>query len=678
MPLSPGARLGHYDVTALIGEGGMGQVYRATDTQLGRDVALKIPPDAFAVDPDRLARFQREAQVLASLNHPGIAAIYGIEKSDDTQALVLELVEGPTLADRIATGPIPLDEALPIAKQIAEALEAAHEAGVIHRDLKPANIKVREDGTVKVLDFGLAKALDTTPEGDPSQSPTLTVAPTEIGVILGTAAYMSPEQAAGKPTDKRSDVWSFGVVLFETLTGQRPFTGESASHVISGVLQREPDWTALPASTPPIIRRLLRRCLEKDRSRRVHDVADARLDVDEALDGPYDEVAVRLPRASWRTRMARAIAAGALVALTAVTVVLLRPAPDPDPRTVARFSIDLPAAARPVGVNNQTLAVSPDGTHLVYVANDQLYLRALDQLEAFPIGDTVGGRMPFFSADGQWIGFWQSSQLRKVLTSRGTPVFVSDSSPPLGATWDADDRNVWATGAGIHSVSAGGGAPELLIQLEAEDGVNYGAQMLPGGRNVMFSVRPPGISSVDAQIVIQSLDTGARRTVIQGGIDGRYLPTGHLVYIRNGTVTGVPFDPETLDVTGGAVPLVENVVQAFSSGAGQFAVSDSGSLVYVSGTAQANRGRPVWVSKNGQNVEPLVEVDVGLPQFPRLSPDATRLALNIGGNLWVYDLAGRPPIKVTFDGSDFSSVRGAPALPAARRAPSSAGVVTGR
>ena len=277
MALDIGSRIAHYDVTALIGEGGMGQVYQATDTKLNRQVALKILPEAFATDPDRLARFQREAQVLASLNHPGIAAIYGIEESDDTRALVLELVEGPTLADRIAKGPIPLDEALPIAKQIAEALEAAHEAGVIHRDLKPANIKVREDGTVKVLDFGLAKAFETTPQSDPSESPTLTASATALGVIMGTAAYMSPEQARGKPVDKRADIWAFGAVLYEMLSGRRPFEGRNVSETMGAVLRLEPDWDALPSDTPPRLSTLLRGCLEKESKERVRDIGDVRL-----------------------------------------------------------------------------------------------------------------------------------------------------------------------------------------------------------------------------------------------------------------------------------------------------------------------------------------------------------------------------------------------------------------
>ena len=294
MPLEIGTRLGHYDVTALIGEGGMGRVFRATDTQLGRDVALKILPEAFASDPDRLARFQREAQVLASLNHPGIAAIYGIEEAEGTRALVLELVEGPTLADRISKGPIPLDEALPIAKQIAEALEAAHEAGVIHRDLKPANIKVREDGTVKVLDFGLAKALDTTPVGDPSQSPTLTAAATQMGVIMGTAAYMSPEQARGKPTDRRADVWSFGAVLFEMLTGRLAFRGRDVSETLAAVIQSSPEWDSFPTETPARLANLVRRCLEKEPTERVQAVGDIRL----AMKGAFETTVTTVSEAA--------------------------------------------------------------------------------------------------------------------------------------------------------------------------------------------------------------------------------------------------------------------------------------------------------------------------------------------------------------------------------------------
>ena len=348
MSLEVGSRLGHYDVTALIGEGGMGQVYQATDTKLNRQVALKILPEAFAADPDRLARFQREAQVLASLNHPNIAAIYGLEEADDTRALVLELVEGPTLADRIAQGPIPVDEALPIARQIAEALEAAHEAGVIHRDLKPANIKVREDGTVKVLDFGLAKALDPSPEADPSQSPTLTAAATQMGVIMGTAAYMSPEQARGKPVDKRADVWAFGAVLFEMLTGRRAFPGDDLTDTIATVVKSEPAWDTLPSDLPPRLAQVLRTCLQKNPKQRVHDLADVRL----AMEGAFETAVIAPPTESgvtpmlqvWQRPIPAAIVASAIATIAGFAVwTLVRP--EVVPVDVVRFTIVPPNAA---------------------------------------------------------------------------------------------------------------------------------------------------------------------------------------------------------------------------------------------------------------------------------------------------------------------------------------------
>ena len=376
MALEVGSRLGHYDVTALIGEGGMGQVYQATDTKLNRQVALKILPEAFATDPDRLARFQREAQVLASLNHPGIAAIYGIEESGDTRALVLELVEGPTLADRISKGPIPIDEALPIAKQIAEALEAAHEQGVIHRDLKPANIKVRDDGAVKVLDFGLAKALDTTPEGDPSQSPTLTAAATQMGVILGTAAYMSPEQARGKPVDKRADIWAFGAVLYEALVGARAFPGDDVTQTLARVVEREPDWDALPSSLSPVLATYLGRCLEKEPKQRIHDIADVRLAMEGAFESSTPRGGAATPSPSGGTRLAWLVAAVSLLAVAGLTLPAvrhLREAPPPE----TRVDIVSPATSDPA-----SFALSPNGRQIVFLASgddgpSQLWLRSL-------------------------------------------------------------------------------------------------------------------------------------------------------------------------------------------------------------------------------------------------------------------------------------------------------------
>ena len=381
MALSPGTRLGHYDVTTLLGEGGMGQVWQATDTQLNRQVALKILPDAFAADPDRLARFTREAQILASLNHPNIAAIYGIEEADGTRALVLELVEGPTLADRISKGPIPLDEALPIAKQIAEALEAAHERGVIHRDLKPANVKVKADGMVKVLDFGLAKALDPVPDVDPSQSPTLTAAATQMGVIMGTAAYMSPEQARGKPVDKRTDIWAFGVVLYEMLSGARPFQGEDVSLTLASVMKSDVDVKTLPREVPPIVRTVLDRCLEKDPNRRIRDIGDVSL----AMEGAFEtgvsstEESLAAPQPLWRRALPLALAAmlGALV----VGFLAWNLVPQ-DVRSVTRFTHDLPDGTGFRIAGRAIMAFSPDGRHFVYYTNRGLYLRSMGALAA--------------------------------------------------------------------------------------------------------------------------------------------------------------------------------------------------------------------------------------------------------------------------------------------------------
>ena len=389
MPLSPGTRLGHYNVTSLLGEGGMGQVWQATDTQLNREVVLKILPDAFASDPDRLARFKREAQILASLNHPNIAAIYGIEESEGTRALVLELVEGPTLADRIAQGPIPVDEALPIAKQIAEALEAAHERDVIHRDLKPANIKVRDDGTVKVLDFGLAKALDPTPTGDPSQSPTLTAAATQMGVIMGTAAYMSSEQARGKPVDGRADIWAFGTVLYEMLTGQRLFQGDDVSLTLAKVLEKEPTWEALPSAAPARMANVLRQCLQKDPRQRLQAIGDVRLAMEGAFETtvsvPFEPFAAPAPQV-WQRPVPAATVTLAFVAITGLAVWTLKPSLPLEPFPVSRLAVSVPPSA-PVSSNGQfdEVAISADGTKVVYRSGGELQVRALDQLEGAPL-----------------------------------------------------------------------------------------------------------------------------------------------------------------------------------------------------------------------------------------------------------------------------------------------------
>ncbi len=656
MSLSPGTRLGHYDVTALIGEGGMGQVWQATDTTLNRQVALKILPDAFAEDPDRLARFQREAQVLASLNHPNIAAIYGLEQGDDTRALVLELVEGPTLADRIAQGSIPVDEALPIAKQIAEALEAAHEQGVIHRDLKPANIKVRSDGTVKVLDFGLAKALDTAPPGDPAQSPTLTAAATQMGVIMGTAAYMSPEQARGKPVDKRTDIWAFGVVLFEMLTGQRVFFGETTSEMLAEVMKAEPAWDRLPPEMPASLVVVLRRCIEKGPEQRVRDIGDVRL----ALDGAFETTAgtaataVPPPVRLWQRPMLALIMVALAAGLSGVIVWrVMRPEPLALP--ITRVSLMLPEDQRLGFTGRRIVALSPDGTKLVYVADEQLYLRSMDQLAATPVRGTEGAMGPFFSADGQSVGFWAENQLKRVSVTGDMPVPLCDVANVWGASWGPDDTILFGRGEdGIWHVPGAGGTPYSLVPV-AEGELAHGPQPLPGGDWVLYTLRPAGARSWDeADIVVSSVVTGERKVVLRGGRDARYLPTGHLVYARDGELLAVPFDADRREVTGGEVALVEGVGDGGPfTGAAHFSPSRTGSLVYVPTTALAGGAEfnLVWVDRAGR--EEVAFVEPTASDLPRLSPSGDRVAVQLADagttDVAVLDLTRQTRERLTFD-----------------------------
>ena len=674
MPLSPGTRLGHYDVTDLLGEGGMGQVWQATDTQLNRQVALKILPDAFAADPDRLARFTREAQILASLNHPNIAAIHGIEESEGTRALVLELVEGPTLADRISKGPIPVDEALPIAKQIAEALEAAHEAGVIHRDLKPANIKVREDGTVKVLDFGLAKALDPNPDADPSQSPTLTAAATQMGVIMGTAAYMSPEQARGQRVDKRADIWAFGAVLFEMLSGRKPFPGDDVSQTLARVIDRDADWSLLPKEVPPALAVYLRRCLQKDPKHRVRDVGDVRM----ALEGAFDLAATQAsdvgaapaplppPRAAWRRAFPLALAVIVGVTAGGLAVWTLRPTPEAR-ADIMRFAI---AATDFTAVTTlQTdLVISPDGTKIIYTGAAGLYLRPIDQLEGSPLRGTVGGAGAFVSPDGEWVGFVNASSgnpLRKVSIFGGPPVTICTLPFPVrGATWGPDDRIIVGTNSGgLFQVPAAGGEAEPLTTLDAEQGGvgHYWPSLLPDRNAVVFVVAAQTPVSANGQLAALDLNTGEVKRLGLAGVSPRYVSTGHLVYAaQDGSLLAVPFDAERLEVKGSPVPLVEGVAVK-AVGAANFTVSDAGRLVYQSGNVGAVPRSLIWVNREGRE-EP-ISMDLRSAQYvyPRLSPDGTMMAFVISGNvddlgsdadLWVLDLARGSRSRITFGGNN--------------------------
>ena len=549
--LAPGTRLGVYAVSAKIGEGGMGEVYQARDTKLDRDVALKVLPEAFTADPDRLARFEREAKVLASLNHPNIGSIYGLAEANGgaSRALVLELIEGPTLADRIAHGPIPLDDALPIATQIAEALEAAHEAGVIHRDLKPANIKVREDGTVKVLDFGLAKALDTTPEGDPSQSPTLTAAATQMGVIMGTAAYMAPEQARGKPVDKRADIWAFGAVLYEMVTGTMPFPGDDISQTLARVIDRDPDWDGLPATLSPALDTYLRRCLQKDPRQRVRDIGDVRLALEGAFEArvPQPEGAsVVLPRQVWQRPVPAGVAVLAALGLGALAAgAFLGSGSAPPPSTTRLTLTVLPDADRLAMSNWSVLSLSPDGQTLVYVATQdgtpRLFRRPLDQFEATPMPGTENSRQPFFSPDGQWVGFVANRALLKVALSGGSPQTLTGLPTGFrGADWGADDMIVYGlSGAGgpLMQIPAGGGEPTPIFTPDDQRQSRL-PQILPGGDAVLFTLGDPDPDANELRLVM--LDTGDHRTLVANASQGRVLDTGHLVFVRSGALWAVP------------------------------------------------------------------------------------------------------------------------------------------
>jgi serine/threonine-protein kinase len=640
----------------------MGEVYQATDTNLKRQVAIKVLPASMAADAERLARFQREAEVLAALNHPNIAQIHGLEKSDGTIALVMELVEGPTLADRIADGAIPIDEALPIVRQIAEALEAAHEQGIVHRDLKPANVKVRPDGTVKVLDFGLAKAMEPTGAMAPglSQMPTITTpAMTQAGMILGTAGYMSPEQARGKVVDRRADIWAFGCVLFEMLAGQRAFHGEDVTDTLALVVRGDPAWDALPESVPARVRQALRACLRKDARQRIGDVQSLRLALEGAFETAAPPVAVSLTVAqpAWRRPVPVAATAlvigGLLVALAAWA--FMRPAVVT--ADLIRFVI-VPPDDAPMNFlgNRPDLAVSPDGTLVVYrgpaPAGDrpQLNLRPMDQVLGTPLRGADGGVGPFFSPDGAWVGFvdFQGyTTLKKVSTFGGPPVTLTESPAAIyGASWGADDQIVFGTTAGLFRVSGGGGEPEAeaLTTVDAEHGENGHRWpfIIPGREAVVFAISA-GNALVAGQLALLDLDTREVRRLGLAGVSPHYVSTGHLVYaVEDGSVRAVPFDVASLTVTGNPVPLVEDVVVK-ASGAANFSVSSNGRLVYALGAGGGGLQRRLnWVGRDGR-AEPIA-APAAAYVYPRLSHDGGRVALDArdagdAGEIWIWDFA---------------------------------------
>ena len=638
MSLAPGKRLAHYEIVEPIGKGGMGEVYRAKDEKLGRQVAIKVLLDAFAQDAQRMARFEREARLLASVNHPNVATLHGFESSGDTRFLVMELVDGETLAERVARGPIPLVEALPLFIGIAEGLEAAHEKGVLHRDLKPANIKVGADGKPKILDFGLAKELEGGAEGSSSESPTMTAAATRSGVIMGTAAYMSPEQARGKLADKSSDVWAFGAVFYEMLTGKRAFEAEDISLTLAAVMTSEPDWDALPDEMSPTLRIFLMRCFVKDPRERVRDIGDVRLAMKGAFDTAPSRQGVDSHPVVWHSPKAVVVAL-ALIAVTAFAVWMLVRSGPPPPRPVARFSLTLPPAVS-LTSTDANVAISPDGTRLVYSANNQLYTRTMDQIEATPVRGTEGGaQQPFFSPDGEWVGFftgYAGGQLKKVSVSGGAASNLCEAKLLFGAQWRADDTIIFGLGgAGILRVSAEGGTPEVLVPLDATTGeAAHGPQVLPGDKAVLFTLGSVG-NWDNAKIAVHSLESGQTRILIERGRGARYVGTGHLLYALDETLWAAPFDVDNLEVTGSPVPMVNGVLTTGFAGGAHFSVSDAGSLVYLS--SDLGERTLVWVDRQGNE-----EVLAAEPQAygnPDLSPDGKHLALGISNDIWTYDLA---------------------------------------
>ena len=664
MALETGTRIGIYEVTGKLGEGGMGEVYRAHDTTLDRDVALKVLSEAFTADPDRLARFQREAKVLASLNHPNIGGIYGLESAGETQALVLELIEGPTLADRIAEGPIPVEEALAIATQMADALEAAHEEGIVHRDLKPANVKVRPDGTVKVLDFGLAKAVNPeVGDGSGADNPTISLTgATQMGMVVGTAAYMAPEQAKGKPVDKRADIWAFGVVLLEMLGGKRVFEGETASETLAAVMMKDPSWEGLPTDLPATLDNVLHRCLEKDPRKRVRDIGDVRLAMEGAFETTVEAPIEQAPAPTlklWQQPIPLAVVAAALLVVGGlVTWTAIRPELPPPPDLI-RFGI-LPTDFGTTGSGARDLAISSDGTQIAYAGqgegNPQIHLRSVNQFVGAPLRGGSGAVAPFFSPDGQWVGFQNSfTNLLKVSILGGPPVALAEFPGGIaGASWGRDDQIIVGNnGGGLMRVPGGGGEPEVLTTLDVEKGesAHRWPSVISGRDAVVFTIATGIGRAGGAELAVLDLSSSEVRPLGIAGFSAQYVSTGHLVYAaEDNSIRAVPFDGASFEVIGNPVPLIEDV-GVRPNGAANYHVSDNGRLVYASGRQGGGQvSSLVWVDRSGGE-EP-VPVEPSNYVWARVSPDGGSVTWQEDSDVWVSDLL-RPGarIKVTVDPS---------------------------
>ena len=665
MALAVGTRLGPYEVVGLIDAGGMGQVYRARDTELERDVALKVLRPEVATDRDRMARFEHEARVLASLNHPNVAAIHGLARGAGQTALVMEFVDGLTLAACLSGGPFPIAEANAVIRQLASACEAAHDKGIVHRDLKPANVMLLPNGHVKVLDFGLAKSASAEPADATTHG--LGAPQTETGVVMGTAAYMSPEQANGLRLDKRTDIWALGCIWYELLTGARAFAGHSTAETLAAVLREDPDWSKLPAALPPRLRAVLMRCLAKPWHDRLADVSTVRFVLDElasdriaaAVDGDPIVAGVSPGGSAGQLRRWRLVAGPAAAVAVAVAVVALaawrgRPASpaaaDATSRFVVRSTIMLPPGVTLAG---DPLALSPDGTVLVFradVANrTQLVTRRLAESATTPIDGTDRASTPFFSPDGQWLGFVVDDEIRKVRVDGGQPVAVATLAGVAGASWGDDDVIVVGRHqeSGLWRVPAGGGSPELLTAVLPEDGPNdhRWPQVLPGGRGVLFAVTTG--PEERSRIVVLDARTGQRKDLLTGSASARYVRTGHLVYARNAELVAVPFDLERLEITGPAVRLAAGVNEDLD-GTPQYAFSDRGDLVHAVGWSGGARNALTLVDRSGAaQATPFPRAPIANARF---SPDGKRVAATMAGaknNVWIYDLERETAAPVT-------------------------------
>jgi Tol biopolymer transport system component len=669
MAIEPGTRFGPYEIAESIGSGGMGEVYRATDTTLEREVAIKVLPESFAADAERVARFEVEAKTLASLNHPNIAQIYGLERADGVTALVMELIEGQTLAERLEQGTLPVNEAMGIAMQIADALEAAHQRNIVHRDLKPGNIKLTPQGTVKVLDFGIAKVLSLKALSGDHEASFVTPSVTQTGVILGTAAYMSPEQARGKPVDQRTDIWAFGSVLYEMLTGQPAFAGEDVAVTLARVLERHTNLDTLPATISPAVRQALQLCLQKNPKKRIADIRDVRL----ALEGEFESATIAAPAKSLAQRagpIAASVLGGAILAGALVWVLKQ---PELPLKPVSRLLVNTTAEAPLSSLGGWDVMISPDGSQLVYYAQVQgsnrveLYLRDLDTLEARRIPGTAvlsagGSMLPFYSPDGAHIGYRSPGEgLMRVAVAGGPPINilpddVIENPQYIGATWASDGTIIFSDGHRLFRVSAGGGGTPVPLTPEPESERTrlIAPVLLPGEKALIYTLD-------NERVMLLDLESGEQRLLDDVGKNPFYSPSGHIIYARDSTLMAIAFDLDTLTVSGDPVALIQDIRYPGGGTGTDFALSASGTLVYVPATAgPVVEGGYFWVDRDGEVAGVAVDAIV-FSAGPRLSGDGNRLAITTGGSaidaqIWIYHLDGRPPIPLAIEGGSFMSV----------------------